>query len=357
MADAFFTALVENVFSERPDPLHYKPSAYYRQNWGVTEIDSIYADLILRQLKGGWPFKPDTIINTFIYEYKPLTIMDSLAYQAVRFDDISLEMAHKKIAQYYIAHNEPEKACKEYQSVLRINPYNIRDYITAGDLSLKANNYDKALEYFGSSLRLMKESYALSRIGEIYILKEEFKKGIPYLEEVRREDPEFLQAPSLELLKKAYTATLDTIKAGDIQAELNSLNVNEKKKNQVIIYSSTQVKEFINQAITQLKSGKADDALMTLQKANEIQETSIANRFIGEILLGKNDKRALDYLKKVYYESNTDPVFLNTLCYAYIHFNHFDLAQKILIELKQLDPGNPNIPKYERMITQRKELN
>jgi tetratricopeptide (TPR) repeat protein len=357
MADAFYTALVENGLLARPDPLHYKPSVYYRQNWGITEIDSIYADLILRQLKGGWPFKPDTIINSFIYDYKPLTIMDSLAYQAVRFDDISLEMAHKKIAQYYIAHNETEKACKEYQSVLRINPYSIKDYITAGDLALKTNNYDKALEHFRGSLRLMKENYALSRIGEIYILKEEYNKGIPYLEEVRRADPEFLHASSLELLKKAYMATLDTMNAGRIQAELNILNVNEKKKNQVIIYSSTQVKEYINQAITQLKSGKTNDALMTLQKANEIQETNVANRLVGEILLSKNDKRALDYFKKVYYESNTDPVFLNTLCYAYIHFNLFDPAQKILIELKQLDPGNPNIPKYERMITQRKELN
>lgn len=356
MADAFYTALVDNVFPARPDPLNYKPSLYYRQNWGITEIDTLYADLILRQLKGGWPFKPDTIINTFIYEYKPLTIADSLAYQAVRFDDISLEMAHKKIAQYYIAHNEPEKACKEYQSILRINPYNIKEYITAGDLSLTVKNYDKALEQFRGSLRLMKESYALGRIGEIYILKGDFNKGISYLEEVRKADPELLQASSLELLKKAYLATFDTIKAEKIQAELNTLNGKEKTKNQVIIYSSTHIKEFINQAITQLKSGKTDDALLTLQKANEIQETSVANRLIGEILLSKNDKKALDYFKKVYYESNTDPVFLNTLCYAYIHYNHFDLAQKILIELKQLDPGNPNIPKYERMITQRKEL-
>jgi len=311
----------------------------------------------LRKLKGGWPFTPDTIINTFIKGYKPITIRDSIAYQAVRYNDITLEMAHKKMAQYYIAHDEPEKACREYQSILRINPYDIKEYIEAGDLSLKIQQYDKALEYFLASMRFKKEAYALCRIGEIDIRKGDFRKGISCLEEVRQTDPEIMQVASLELLQKAYEETFDTVKAGKIKAELNALNDNEKKKNQVILlYSSTRVKDLIEQAIKQLKSGEIDDALNTLQKANEIQETNVANRFIGEILLSKNDKRSLDYFRKVYYESNTDPNFLNTLCYAYIHFGQFNLAQKILTELRQLDPGNPNIPKYEKMITQRKEV-
>jgi tetratricopeptide (TPR) repeat protein len=357
MADGFYNALVENVFPARPDSAHYKPSIFYRQNWGITELDSIYADLILRQLKGGWPFTPDTVINSFIYDYKPLTIVDSLAYQAVRYDDISLETAHKKLAQHYIAHNEAEKACKEYQSILRINPYDIKEYIAAGDLSFKLQHYDKALEYFKASLKLMKENYALCRVGEIDLLKGEYKEGIQYLEEVRQTDPGLLQASSLELLQKAYDATFDTMKAARLQAELDAKNAPDKKKNQVLIYSSAQVNEYIGLAIRQLKSGEMDNALITLQKANKIQETAPANRLIGEILLSKNDKRSLEYFTKIYYESNTDPTFLNTLCYAYIHFHYFDLAQKILIELKQLDPGNPNIVKYERMIALKKEVN
>jgi tetratricopeptide (TPR) repeat protein len=356
MADAFYNVLVNNVLQIRPDTVHFKSSAYYRQNWGFTDLDTAYAGLMLYFLQGGWPFKPDTTENNLVFEYKPKTIIDSLAYLAVRYGDFTLEMAHKKLAYYYIMHQEPDKAFQEYNSLFKINPYSYKEYLEAGDLLSKSKDYDNALMLYLSSLKIKRDVYPLSKIGEIYSLKGEYEKAIPYLEEVRATNPGFLKEKMLEMLYKAYSASSDTIRAKIAQTELQSLTGNEKKKKEVLLYSSPKVKSYIDMAISQLRSGKVDEALMTLQKANTIQETSIANRIIGEILIGKNDKMALGYLMKAYYEYNSDPEFLNTLCYASIHFNNFNLAAKILSELKQLAPANPNIKKYEKMITRKKEV-
>ena len=106
-----------------------------------------------------------------------------------------------------------------------------------------------------------------------------------------------------------------------------------------------------------LQSKDIDKALDILYEANKIQETSISNRLIGEILLQKKDKRALTYLKKAYYEFSSDANFLNTLCYASIYYNDLDYAEKILLELKQLSPNFEKQRMYENMIMQRRKSN
>ena len=94
-----------------------------------------------------------------------------------------------------------------------------------------------------------------------------------------------------------------------------------------------------------------DKAYSLLNQANETHETIIANRFLGDILLTRKDKKALYYLKKVYHAYNSDPDYLNTLCYACVYFKDFEYAKKILPELKQLSPDNKNIPAFEKEIS------
>jgi Flp pilus assembly protein TadD len=104
-----------------------------------------------------------------------------------------------------------------------------------------------------------------------------------------------------------------------------------------------------------LQSGKYDDALAVLHKANKIQETNIANRLIGEILLKKNDRNALGYLKKAYYKFSSNPNFLNTLCYVCIYNDDLEYAEKIPGELKQLSPDSERIRNYMIIIAQKRK--
>ena len=357
MADAFYNIIVDSNLIGKLDSSYFKTSEYYRNNWGFTELDSIYADLKIRQLTGGWPFKPENIINSFIYEYKPATIVDSLAYLAVRYDDISLDMAHEKMAEYYVTHKDYYKAAKEYYSLVKISPYNKKNYIETGNLLLKANEYNKALNIFLSALKINKEPYILNKIGELYYLKGDYKKSISFLKELRSVDPDYSKRDVLDLLYRVYRDNNETDKADNIYNELAAMKDSAKAGENVIIYTPSRVKEYINQAIKYLQAKNFDEALNILYEANEIQETSISNRLIGEILLHNEDKNALVYLKKAYYEFSSDPNFLNTLCYASIYNNDLDYAEKILIELRQLSPNSEKVKIYENMILQRKKNN
>jgi tetratricopeptide (TPR) repeat protein/lysophospholipase L1-like esterase len=357
MADAFYNIITGNNIIEKLDSSYFNASEYYRDNWGFTDLDSIYADLKIRQLKGGWPFKPENIVNKFIYEYKPASIVDSLAYLAVRYDDISLDIAHKKMAKYHLTHKDFMKAAEEYYSLIKISPYDIRNYIEAGNLLLEVSEYDKALALFLSALKIKKESYILSKIGELYYNQGEYRKSISFLEEVKSIDPDYSRKDVLNMLYQAYKANNENDKARGISNELATLQKTGKEEDNVIIYTPSSVKEYINQALIHLQSKNIDEALDILYKANKIQETSISNRLIGEILLQKEDKKALIYLKKAYYEFSSDPNFLNTLCYACIYNNDLSYAEKILLELKQLSPDSEKVRLYENMISQRRKGN
>jgi len=353
MADAFYNALIKSSIIGQPDTSDNRSSEWYRKNWGFTSLDSLSASLFIRKLKGGWPFQPDTIINSFIRTYKPISFIDSLAYQAVRYDDISLESAHKTLAKYYLTHEQPEKAVKEYASILKSDPYKLTNYIEAGDILFDEKNYEKALDYYLQALKLYRDNYVLSRIGETYSFLGKFDLAITFLEEVHKKSPEFRKNTVVEFLYNGYNQTGNTDKANALLAqnqEIFNKKASDNTKQEIVLRIPAEVKNQIEQAISLLQRGEINLAYNLLIEANQITETNVANRFLGDILLMKKDKRALFYLKKVYYDYKTDLEYLNTVCYASVFFRDYQYASKILPELKQLDPTNPNIPKYEKAL-------
>jgi len=355
MADAFYSSLVNSKVIGKIDSLNYKPSEYYRRHWGFTQLDSMSSELLVHKIKSGWPFMPETVKNNFIKDYKPKGIIDSLALQSIRYEGFNLEVAHKFLAKYYILHNEPEKAFLEYNSIMKIQPYNLENYIDAGNLLFQSGKYDEALVIFLQALKINRDIYLLNKIGEIYSNKKDFGKAIPYYEEVIKMDPNFRKQAILGLLLQAYKETGNQAKANEIfnnNRQLFSQNASNAEKKEVVLRIPPDVRKIIEQAIKCLQSGNIDQALSLLNKANTIHETTLENRFLGDIWLKRRDRKALYYLKKVYSDYSTDPDYLNTLCYASIYFKEYTYAKKILPELKQLSPNNPNIPAFEKKISQ-----
>jgi len=354
MADAFYSAIVNKQLIGKLNTQNFRPSEYYRKNWGFTELDSLTVALSVNKIKAGWPFKPEGEANNFIAQYKPHGIVDSIAYQSVRYTDISSAYAHRYLAKVYIAQNAPEKAIREYMANQRIVPYDIENYIDAGNLLFQAGQYEKALEILLQALQINRDTYILSLIGETYLSKKDFAKAIPYLEEVVKSDPDYNKQKILKLLYEAYNQSGETAKANAILSNNKSVftqsSVNSQKKEQ-ILRVSPEISNLVKEAYKYLQSGNTDKGLDLLYQANKIQESVLADRIIGEILLQKKDKNALVYLKKVYRNYNTDAQYLNTLCYACIYFKEYGSAKKILQELKQLAPNNPNIPNYEKKLS------
>lgn len=354
MADVFYRSIVESKTIEVLDSANYKPSSYYRNQWGFTELDSLYADIRVQQLMNGWPFKHEAHVNRFIHEYEPQNAIDSTAYMALIYNDISLEAAHNRMAGYYKVRNEFRKAALEYRAMAKINPWNLKSYIDAGNLFMKSGNNKEALKVFKESLNLARENFTLLSIGEIYSQLENHEKAIQYLEEVLIRNPDFNRFKVLNLLHKSYHATNKKEQAEKISVKLSQMEDTGVDRPQVVIYTPPSVRPKIEKALTHLRANEINKGLELLYKANKIEESSIANRLIGEIYLQGNDKRALNYLKKAYYDYLSDPAFLNNLCYASIAFNDYAYAKKILGELKQLDPNNSNIKRYEKALSKTK---
>ncbi len=353
MADAFYNSLIESSILGQPDTTNTKSSEWYRKNWGFTDLDSLSANLLIRKLKGGWPFQPDSIVNSFIRTYEPISFIDSLAYRAVRYDDFSFESAHKTLAKYYLTHNQAEKAVLEYKSILKSDPYKITNYSEAGDILFNIKNFKEALDYYSPALKLYRDDYVLSRLGETYSFLGKFDLAIPFLEEVHKKSPEFRKNKVVSLLYDDYIQTGETDKANTLFAQNKKIfdrKSSDDARQEVVLRVPAEVKKLIEEAISLLQKGEINSAFNLLIEANQITETSVADRFLADILLMKKDEKALLFLKKVYYDYKTDLEYLNTVCYASIYFRDYEYASKILPELKQLDPGNPNIPKYEKAL-------
>jgi tetratricopeptide (TPR) repeat protein len=159
------------------------------------------------------------------------------------------------------------------------------------------------------------------------------------------------------LLYQAYLKTGNDEKAKSFFNKhkniLSQASTGDERK-EVVLRLPSEVRTKIENAVICLQSNEIEKAYTLLTEANKIKETNIAHRFLGDILLQKKDKKALYHLKKVYKDYNSDPNFLNTLCYACIFFKDFEYAGKILPELKQLSPDNKYIPSYEKAIAEKK---
>jgi tetratricopeptide (TPR) repeat protein len=239
-----------------------------------------------------------------------------------------------------------------------IDPLKLSHYIDAGDLLFEMKDYDKALAFYQSALDLDSDIYVLSRLGETSCENKNYKDAIRYLEEVRKTDENFRQITVVNLLYHAYRESGDLKKAGQFyKANENILadKTNSENKKEIFARVPDEVKTYIDQAFLSLKSNQPEQATELLLKANQISETAIANRLLGEIFFRKQKKEALYYLKKGYSEYKSDPQYLNTLCYACVYFKDYNYAGKILPELKQLDPGNPNIETFEKIISRAKK--
>ena len=190
MADAFFETMREHGFVQ-PDwsGRRIKPATYYRHHWGFTELDSAYADIRIRILKGNWPFKPRTVKNRALIEYQPGTRAESLAVNIWLKKDLNLERGHVLLAERYAKEGAFLKAFEEYKALTYITPFNVSPYLLAANMLIKAKALDRALPYLEKSLQLEETAYANKWIGQILLNAGKTHESLPYLEKAAKMSP------------------------------------------------------------------------------------------------------------------------------------------------------------------------
>jgi len=75
-------------------------AAWYRENWPISDLDHTIADLILKNLKSGWPFQSIQNQKFFFQQFVPRNPIESLA-MCVLQDSISVGEAHFLLAKQF----------------------------------------------------------------------------------------------------------------------------------------------------------------------------------------------------------------------------------------------------------------
>jgi tetratricopeptide (TPR) repeat protein len=196
MADAFFNTMREaKLIADEWNPGLIKPSQFYLENWGMTRLDTLVAEINIRYLKGSWPFQPRALPNRSLDGYRPTNKLESLVYQILVNEKVSLEIGHYELAQYYQQQRDYEAALREYKALNFIVPQEASFYHYSAEILLKMNRFDEALTVLLKSLRYQDTFFANKWCGQIYLKNGENYLAVEYLEKARRmqeRDPQLL---------------------------------------------------------------------------------------------------------------------------------------------------------------------
>ncbi len=357
MADAFFTELAgSELLGAELNPVYYKNSAYYKRNWGYTELDSLAGEHKINNLRYHWPFQPfDAPFVDYREIYKPQSLPDSLALQVIKPDGISIWEAHLKMAEYHRGRDDFYKAFKEYHAAIKCNPYMVNAYLEVAVCLIHTSDLNLALEFLNKSLELQETVNAYFNIAEILFLKGDYNKAVEALNRISSLDnSKNINEKILIKLYKIYYYSGNNLKAGEIHDEIKKIDPDYKpyipQKKKFVYYIPVQVEDQVNRALSLYRSGDFNAALVEFLKSLEEKETSIANRCTGDILFSRNDTSAIVYYLKAYPDYKNDADFLTNLGILYLQDRQTGKAKDILDEIRKLDPDYKKIPMLEENI-------
>jgi tetratricopeptide (TPR) repeat protein/lysophospholipase L1-like esterase len=356
MSEGFLGAMREHKMIEQYwDSTRIKPWTYYRRIWGVTELDSMIACIRIRHLKAGWPFQPDTTINNFFYTYTPVGVTDSLAFLRVKFENVSSEMAHKKMAAYYEAKGDLLRASKEYLSIAYTSPTDVSSYYYAADLAVKAGDYPDAIRYIKESPNADTSFYAQFTLASIYGSQQNYAEVLRCLDAYQHADVK--NRRNVQMEKLAYEALIALGRKDDAAQRLEIINKVDPAFNgtvggkRLLILIPEKIKPFLEKAERLTKNGQLTEALATLHEANAIREIAYTDLLIGKILFSQRDIGSLEYFEKTHREITDDPSLISSLCILYTMKREFPKAGAALKDfVKLVGAKNPRSQQLRALV-------
>ncbi len=309
-------------------------------------------------MKGFWPFVPDSQEGTdYRKYYQPKFYLDSLAFSVLKNPGASLADIRLGLAEKYKETGQIYRAYREYEALLRMNPYLAVNYRDAAQCLLQLSDLPLALKYFQKSLEFEESFFANFRIAEIYLIMGDYNNASLYFEK------SFPLAPDdkkVNVLVKSYMALLydnKTDRAKVVAAKLERLGAkgNFKVPPKKYVYGEYipfQTKDQVNQARQLIAGNKNDEALTLLESSLQTYDSHIANRLIGEIYLSRqNNEKAYYYFKKVYSQFKFDPQFLYNFALIYLARKDHVNARKCLQEIRIVDPEYKDIELLTKLLS------
>ncbi len=332
LADAFYTTIVESeLIKPGPNPYTVKTKEYYRRNWGFTALDSLVGAYKIEQLKSYWPFASLDVQLTFRDTFSTSGFIDSLAFTILTDPSANLLSLHDFLGEYYEKNQQLQLACREYEALIKINPYRSSYYNRAANCLLRLNDLAAAEVNLRKSLEFTASFYAYTMLAEIENIKHNYQGAV-----------------------EAYTSALrfvdkDMAREGeDIRNDLEKVRQRGSSQNgtaafEYPLYVPSDIFSLYNMGLLQMDADP-DSSLYYFSRCLEKNDCPLVNWQIGNILLQKQDKKVLFYYTKAYSGFSKDPIFLINLIVANLVNENKPGAGRILNELIAIDPANSRIP-------------
>jgi tetratricopeptide (TPR) repeat protein len=345
MAEAFYTVLVKSGLAGLNELNVSFNRQYINRNYGYTSLDSLLAHHRVQLLKGFWPFvKEGEAEKNYKLVHKPQSEMDSLAFSVLLYSNRSLSDVRLDLARSYEKRGKIFEAYREYEALLRTNPYIGVNYRDAANCLLQLSDLPRALKYFKKSLEFEESFFATFRIGEIYLLQGDYDNAIASLEKA------FALAPDdrkVNVLAKSYVAFVynrQKARAEAAASELKRVNASQylkvpPKRYVYDDYVPFQTRNEVLKAKELMSTDRFDEALEVLLLSLEVYDSHSVKRLIGDVYYRQNLlEPALKYYSEVYDEFRFDAEFLHHLTLIYIIRQEEAEALKNIEELRKIEP-------------------
>ncbi|MCF8359632.1 MAG: hypothetical protein K9H26_12800 [Prolixibacteraceae bacterium] len=357
MADAFYNALVTaELIGEEVSENAPVFDEKYKESYGYTMLDKLVGKHRVTNLSYHWPFVDESHgFTDYRQVYKPVSVLDSLAFNVMARGDVSLTDTHEKVAKIFQRNGDYWNAFREYNALTKINPYWPVYFRNAADCLLSLADLPGALRYYVRSLEYDNSFYANYRIGEIFMIKNDINSAIKHFEEaLSMADDEKLNVLAKLYVAYAYKGDRDNFER--IGKEITKLNPGQKikipaRKYTYLNYIPARIKPFIVEADKAVQEKDYVKAEQQLNESLRVMDSPLARRKLGELYFqqGKFGQSVIQ-LQKAKKEFNFDPRFLHMLSQNYLELEDTANAKACLDELKLVDPEYPALDELQNKI-------
>lgn len=333
MADAFFAEMVQAGLlphvagrSSTADKL--------RQSWGYTRLDSLYGDLGIRVLKGGWPFTPRSETNTALDDVTPQDFVEEIAKKVATYDDVSIREGHEILAKYFTDQGQESKAFQEYKALVALKTTSALPYLKVSEMLIKADDVARVPVLIAESLIFDESPLSHILLGEAYNRLERYQEAIAAFQRAQQLGAAETDPHIVVGLRYAYNALGQFAKEKEIWDRQGDVGQSADAAP-----SRAQAAQLVQRAEQLIEQQQFEQAMVELQKSLKIQETGQAHMLLGQIYLQKRQAEAgVEHLEKARLHLPNDPLLLYNLCIAYVQQRDYNSAWKILKALERLDP-------------------
>ena len=344
MAEGFYHTLHSYGFiSNRWDSTRIRNTQFYKDSWGATAFDTVYAGLSIRWLKGGWPFQPKERRNTSLDTYHPGNHVDSLALKVLTDKGIGVEMGHLTLARRYEQKGQYRKALREYRALMYTIPHEVLFYEGAVKMLLKLDRPEEAIPILQESLRIKQNNFATTWLPRLYLKQGNVRDALSRLS----------QAPSD---MTSHPGFLNTLAHAYIASDQRQRFMNVLRRLQHTTSGSLEHFPYDNNPDTRklaqqynsistvfLKDQDYGNAYRLLTQSLQLDETAFASKWIGQILLVRKQFRdALPYLKRAEALGLKDADLYYNLAAANYYTDRSSDATHYLRQLKRIRPDHPD---------------